>query len=65
VARQAGIEHWTVDLSEARGDRLATTMKDLLTRSEEVKKIMNERVHELRQLSLRTTEIALDLIGRT
>lgn len=64
VARQAGIENWTIDLSEARGDRLATTMKDLMGRSDEVREILAERGPGLRDSSLRTTQIALDLAGQ-
>lgn len=65
LARQAGIEAWTVDFTEATDDRLVPVILDLLDRSEEVEAILKSRRLELHRRALRTSDIAIQLAHRT
>lgn len=65
VARQAGIERWTVDLSDAKGDRLEVVMRDLLERIKEVEAILESHRDALHHRALRTSEIAFDVANRS
>ena len=63
VARQAGIERWVIDHSDAREENLVPLIVEMLGELDEIEEGLRSHQEEMRRAALRTTDMAIAVAG--
>lgn len=63
VARQAGIEGWVIDHTEARPDNLVPMIEEMMSNLDGIRNGLRSHQDEMRRASLRTTDMAIAVAG--
>ena len=63
VARQAGIERWVIDHTDARADNLVPMIEEMMGKLDEIREGLRAHQDEMRRAALRTTDMAIAVAG--
>lgn len=63
VARQAGIERWVIDHADARADNLVPMIEEMLANLDDIRQGLRSHQDEMRRAALRTTDMAIAVVG--
>lgn len=63
VAKQAGIERWVIDHTEAREDNLVPMIEEMMGKLDEITEGLRSHQGEIRRAALRTTDMAIAVAG--
>ena len=63
VARQAGIERWVIDHTEARADNLVPMIEEMMGNLDDIRQGLRTHQDEMRRAALRTTDMAIAVAG--